>query len=373
MQAPARAEFLIPYRIATAFKELPVPALPADDLDHILRHTRDLWQEARGRSFFITGGTGFFGTWLLESFLAANEAFQLNAEAVVLSRNPNAFLERCPHLRHAKALTWVQGDVRDFPFLPGNFDFVVHAATDTSAGLASEQPIEIVSTILDGTKRVLQFASACQARKFLLTSSGAVYGPQPGELSHIPEAYTGAPDCLSPTAAYGEGKRAAELLCILHANRFEVKLARCFAFVGPGLPLDAHFAIGNFIRDALAGNTILIQGDGTPRRSYLYASDLAIWLWSILFRAPSCRAFNVGSDRSISIAELAEAVRQAVNRGSEIRTARKPAPGAVALQYVPSVQRAEQELGLRQYIGLEEAIRKTSEWYSCVPLPHTSR
>jgi len=69
-----------------------------DDLNHVLHYTKPLWEELRGKKIFITGGTGFFGCWLLESFAWANDKLKLNAEALVLSRNPEAFAQKVPHL-----------------------------------------------------------------------------------------------------------------------------------------------------------------------------------------------------------------------------------------------------------------------------------
>src|SRR5579871_2468577 len=205
-----------------------MPELPFQDRAHICQKTEHLWEEARGRRFFFTGGTGFFGVWLLESFLEANRRFSLNAQAVVLTRDPRKFLARCPHLEGISCLRFEKGDVRTFKFPLGQFDYVVHAATEASAKQSQEYPLEMLSTILEGTSRTLTFAKNRGVRKFLLTSSGAVYGPQPPDVSHIAEDFKGAPDCLDPASVYAEGKRAAELMCALYADVLEVKIARCF-------------------------------------------------------------------------------------------------------------------------------------------------
>jgi dTDP-glucose 4,6-dehydratase len=242
---------------------------------------------------------------------------------------------------------------------------VIHAATESSSKQAAENPIEMLKTILRGTERALEFAASHGTQKLLLTSSGAIYGRQPPSITHLTEDCVGAPNQLAPSSVYAEGKRAAELMCAVYGAKYgiECKIARCFAFVGPHLPLDAHFAVGNFIRDAMRGDLIRVNGDGTPKRSYMYAADLAIWLWSILFRAPAMEAFNVGSNRAINILELARTVTAAIGSTAKIRVAQQAIPGAEIQQYVPSTSKAEQCLCLKCEIALEDAIRRTAAWH----------
>jgi nucleoside-diphosphate-sugar epimerase len=337
----------------------------AADLDLLAARNDDFWHELRGHRLFLTGGTGFFGCWLVESFCHMNRLLELNARVTILTRSPEAFARKCPHLVSDPAVNLLSGDVRSFEFPDGEFRFVIHAATEARARQAENAPLEMLSTIIAGTERVLQFAVTHGTRKFLLTSSGAVYGKQPPELTHVPETFTGAPNPLDPASVYAEGKRTAELLCALYQrdSELECKIARCWAFCGPHLPLDEHFAIGNFIGDILAGRPIQIEGDGTPRRSYLYAADLAVWLWTMLFRAPCLVPFNVGSANDVNILELAQTVAAAFDPKTEIRVARQAVPGANPARYVPSVDRAREVLGLQETIGLEESIRRTAAWY----------
>ena len=334
----------------------------ASDLDHVLAHTPGIWGELRGARLLVTGGTGFFGCWLVESFLWAVDTLSLDATMTVLTRSPEAFREKAPHLAAHGAIRLLRGDVCSFEYPEGRFSHVIHAASNASPELCRERPLAVVDTLVDGTRRVLDFAVTAGARRFLLTSSGAVYGPQPSGLTHLPETWDGAPDPAGPTYAYAEGKRIAEMLAMFYQQTYglECLIARCFAFVGPYMPLDAHFAIGNFIGDCVNGRDIQIHGDGTPHRSYLYAADLAIWLWTILVHGAPCRPYNVGSERSVTIAELAATIAAALRPGTRIRVASKAEPGAPVERYVPETRRARAEMGLRQHIYLEDAIGRTA-------------
>jgi dTDP-glucose 4,6-dehydratase len=345
-----------------------VKPIATRDLEHILSHTRELWEGARGKRIFLTGATGFFGAWLLESLAYCDRVLRLGMSATVLSRRPDAVALRLPHLTSKTTIRFIAGDIRNFDFPSEDFDFVIHAAVSTS-GFEAAEPLSLLTTLVNGTQRVLEFAKSRNTRAFLFVSSGAVYGPQPESLSHIRESYQGGPDWLNPNAAYAEGKRVAEQMCSLHAaaGDIEFSIARCFAFVGPHLPLDQHFAIGNFIADALEGRNISIRGDGTPMRSYLYAADLAIWLWTLLLSESKSRTklrvFNVGSGDAISIRDLALAVIEELNPTLSVEIASMQVAGSPLLQYVPDVGEAEIRLGLRPIIGLREAIRRTADWY----------
>jgi len=331
------------------------------DLAHVLDHTRDVWRDLEGARLFITGGTGFFGRWLLASLLAARVDLGSRVSATVLTRNSRAFATSFPELSSDPAIAFLDGDVRDFKPRAGSFTHIIHAATPADAAFNRDHPREMFETIVQGTTRVLDFASACGAGAVLLCSSGAVYGRQPPEMERILEEYTGGPNPLDAASAYAEGKRTAEFLA--RASGIDIKIARGFAFVGPFLPLDAHFAMGNFLGDALAGRTIRIAGDGSPYRSYLHAADLAIWLWTILARGAPGRAYNVGSEDAVSIAELAERVRRVVAPEIGIEIARQRDPSAPTERYVPSTTRARAELGLQQWITLDDAIRRTAAWH----------
>lgn len=335
----------------------------APDLESILALARHDLATLDGARIFMTGGTGFIGTWLLETFHQAIKQGDLSLEIVILTRDPQRFSKKAPHLAANPHFHFHAGDIFSFEPPDGDFTHVIHGATDASAALNANDPRLMFDTILTGTRRALDLACAKNAQRFLHMSSGAVYGRQPWDMVHVAEDYRGAPDCTAPVNSYGEAKRAAEMLCAIYGQHFDlpISIARIFALLGPYLTLDVHFAAGNFIRDAMAGRRVTVQGDGRPCRSYLYAGDLVVWLLALLVRGPRGQAYNVGSSESVSLADLARRISQLIGTGDvEILGAADAGwnPG----RYVPSTIAAENDLGLRRTVSLDDAIRRTALW-----------
>lgn len=320
------------------------------------------------QNLLLTGGTGFFGRALLRYLIANRHDNRFSI--VVLSRHPERFQTAYPELSGCPWITYHKGDIQDRESLPWgeSFSYVLHAATDSTMG-PSLSPLKRFQQIVEGTTNILDVAVNSGARRFLLTSSGGIYGPQPSDLEAIPEDWSGSPPISDPGTAYSQAKRAAEHLCSLYrdAHGLETVIARCFAFVGQDLPLNAHFAIGNFIHDALNAEQITVAGDGTPLRTYLDQSDLAHWLWTLMIKGLDGEIYNVGSDRVVSIADLAHLVRDLIAPQKPVRILGAFDGNASRNRYVPVITKVQALHRLQPLVPLEQAIVATAN--SC--LQHT--
>jgi len=329
--------------------------IPPEDFALIDAALAPAWARLDGARLFFAGGTGFIGRWMLEALARA----PIDMHVTVLSRDPDGFAARAPHL--AARVACVQGDVvAGFDWPEGPFTHVIHGATDASAALTANEPVRMFDTILTGTRTLLELARAHNAR-FVFMSSGAVYGRQPSWLAGVDEDWTGGPDPRDPLSAYAEGKRAAETLCAAYARQYglDVVTTRIFALLGPLLPLGTHFAAGNFIRDAIAGQPIRVQSSGEAVRSYLYAADLAVWMWRLVIDAAPGAAYNVGSHQGVTIAALAKRIGRMLGAPRVEILGRQDAgwnPG----RYVPANHRICTDLGVRVSVRLDAAIRRTA-------------
>jgi dTDP-glucose 4,6-dehydratase len=326
-------------------------AIPAPDLDHVLLRSSVELAELRGKSLFLTGGTGFFGKWLLAALCHADAQLSLGLRLTVLSRDPGKFLALHPEAAALDSLRFQPGDATDFPLTEARYDCILHAATDTLGIATAAQEEARARAIVDGTQRVLELARQCGAKRLLYVSSGGVYGAAAGKSTGASED-----DAPSPQTPYARAKLEAEDLC--EKSGLDFTAARAFAFLGPHLALDAHYAAGNFLRDAQLGRPILVRGDGTALRSYLHPADLVVWLLRILLRGRRARAYNVGSDEAVSTAQLARRIAGAVRPPLEVIIQSLQPQGPQNI-YLPDIRRARSELNLDVAIPLDDAIVRT--------------
>ncbi len=327
-----------------------VRSLARADLTHVLDHTRDVWNDLRNARVFITGGSGFVGSWLLETLLHANTELALGIRVTALVRDREQFAQRLPQLATSSAVRIHVGDVRVVDPPARAFTHFVHCASALPPAVNTERPDEVVDIIERGTTRVVEEAESGKGGRFLQVSSGSVYGVQSPDVPRIDETARAVPDVDDPAQRFGAAKRRAELrgeASVAHGVGFVS--ARVFALVGPRLPLDGQFAIGNFLGDALAARPVRVTGDGTPVRSWMHAADMAGWCWTLLVRGKAGAAYNVGSEEEHTLWDAAQRVAALPEPPVRAERAREPDPAVrPSPVYVPSIRRAlREELGAR--------------------------
>ena len=312
----------------------------------------------------VTGATGWFGVWLLDVLCMADDTLRLGIRITAVSRDPAGFAARFPDFARDPRIRWIKADVRKLGLDRGGFSHVIHAAADTQVNHDEHAQSQLFETIVDGTRRAID-AAGVDCKSFLFLSSGAVYGAAKPNCERFLEAGFGEPAPSSIGNAYAEGKRFAERICSIAASAgLPVRIARCFAFVGPHMPFNRHFAIGNFIADAVGGRPIRVKSDGRPLRSYLYMTDLIRALIAILLDGGIDRPYNVGSDISVTIEELAHCVDRVVGGCGVLVEGAASDPSD---RYVPDTTRLRTELDFTQEVALDAAVARTATWHrACI-------
>jgi nucleoside-diphosphate-sugar epimerase len=308
-------------------------------------------------SLLVIGGSGFFGKSLLDMFQRGKlSSFNLD-RVIVMSRNAKRLKLEVPELVRGN-VELVELDIVRTNYLP-EADYVIHAAASTDARNYLSAGEKERENIQAGTLNYCRLARNNKNTKTLYVSSGAVYGTQPLEINQIKESYQflDSNDIPESKRDYVVAKRDAEKLIKELGNEgLSVSIARCFAFVGPWLPLDQHFAIGNFIRDGLLSEFIEVNATQPVYRSYMYTDDLIEWLLTIIAHSSnSCPIYNVGSDQSISIDELAHKIGNYFGKNVKFNHHENKFKDC----YVPSIEKAKKELNLKNKVNLDEAIFKT--------------
>lgn len=335
--------------------------LLAADLEQVLALAASDLESLRGRHVFLTGCTAFFGKWLLETLLWANQRLDLELRLTALTRDPDKFLRSMPHLAERPGLRLLQGDILDFA-LQGvePFDYIIHGANIPHDGTAS-WPARHMTAATQGTDRLFNLAARQNCQGVLLLSSGAVYGVQSPQSPPFDES--GLASSMAEPCVYGNTKRFVELYAQALGRQAGVRVtsARCFAFMGAHMPLAPTNVLGSFLCNLLRGEDITIRSDGKAVRSYLYGTDLVVWLLALLLRG-GASAYNVGSCNAVTLAELAALVAECGDGAVNVHILGQPAGGNAPAAYVPETSRIKAELGVEETVSLKEGLRRVLLW-----------
>jgi dTDP-glucose 4,6-dehydratase len=301
----------------------------------------------------LIGGSGFVGNSILDVFPQDHSLLNTLVCSYFQSSLPE----------NASSLSWKRWDVYDRCPLKPKFNVIIHAATPASALLNTAQPEKMFEQNIRAMENVIEFSSRHDVPPVVLfTSSGAVYGDMPQGLERIPEDWKREFGSQPLTSAYARGKIEAESMLqeATQAGKCIGLIARLFAFSGVHLPIDKHFAIGNFVRDVVQSQLITIRSDGSSVRSYMDGHDLAMWLLRIVEAGSPDEIYHIGSERAISIRDLGSLVAARyellTNQPARVDILGTTSPLDGVSRYVPSTCRTRQLLGLDETVTLETSI-----------------
>ena len=334
------------------------------DLNFIFNNCKKEFNLLSNKSLLITGGTGFFGKWFLSLIFYTNKNYNTNILTTLITRDQNKFFLENPHYKNNKFLKIIQIDILDLKKITNKFDFLLHmAATSAEETFNGESDLNKTRTLFNGAKNIMEIVIRNNISKVLFTSSGVVYGSSSKDMKNENDISHSLD--LEKRNGLAKGKILAEDIIsnMSIENNINFKIARCFSFVGPYLPLDIHYAIGNFINDAIFNEKILINGNGLPYRSYLYISDTLIWLIKLLVGNAE-GIFNVGSERRIQIFELATMVRDIIAPSKKIIIQKKEFNEGNFKRdiYLPNTEKIRGLLKVKEWTSLEDAILKTAKF-----------
>jgi len=329
-----------------------------EDLAEILTNLKNFSEKISGKTFLVTGGAGFLGSWVCEVLA------EMNAKVICVDNLSSGSKKNIERLVKENKITFFESDVLSFE-TNEHVDFIIHMASIASPPLYQNYPIETLDANAIGTRKMLELARKNNG-VMLFTSTSEVYGDT--EKIPTPEGDYGYVNSYGPRAVYDEGKRAAEAYCYAYWKKFKtkVRIARIFNTYGPRLDAKQTSQYGRvvvkFIEQSLSNKPVTIYGNGKQTRSFCYITDLVVGLVMLLLK-PNLdgEVVNLGNNEEISILELASKIIKLAKSSSKIKFEELPKDDPK--RRCPDLTKAKKLLGYETKVSLEEGLKKTIEWY----------
>ena len=332
-----------------------------EDINKIKNNIKEFDEEVSDKTFLITGGAGFIGSWLCDVLV------EFGANIICVDNLSSGITTNVGHLLDRDNFKFINEDVCTFS-TKEKLDYILHMASIASPLSYLSLPIETLDANVVGTKRMLELAKKNNVKSFLFAGTSEVYGNPDDTNLPTPERYYGYVNSFGPRAVYDEGKRCAEAYCYAYLNKFNlpIRIARIFNTFGPRLDRKSKTQYGRviikFILQALSDQSLTIYGDGTQTRSFCYITDQVEGLMRLLL-LPNLNGevINIGNTEEITILELANRIAKLTDSKSNIEF--HPLPKDDPRRRQPDISKAKKLLDFSAKINLEEGLLRTIEWF----------
>jgi dTDP-glucose 4,6-dehydratase len=305
----------------------------------------------------VTGGAGFLGSHLCEALVTRGDS------VFCIDNFSTGSLANIEKLMHLPNFDYVEGDVTWGIPASGPIDAVAHLASPASPPDYLRYPLETLAAGSRGTENALRVAQAAEAR-FLLASTSEIYGDP--HLHPQPEHYWGNVNPIGPRSVYDEAKRYAEAVTMAYARTFGTNagIVRIFNTYGSRMRPHDGRVITTFIAQALNGDPLTIYGDGSQTRSYCYVDDLIRGIICMI-DSTEVGPINLGTQFELSVFDLASHILKIT--GSDSVLEYHPLPTDDPTRRRPVLTRAEECLGWRPQVSIEEGLRRMVDWFRSRP------
>jgi len=327
------------------------------EIEQIAKNLGEISKRIEGTNVLVTGGAGFLGSWICEVLV------EQGAKVICLDNLASGLKSNISHLTDRNNFKFIQHDITKPIFFDAPIDIVMHLASRASPFEFEKFPIQILKANTLGIWVALGIAKKHNAR-FLYTSTSEIYG----DAKEIPttEEYRGNVNPIGPRSCYDEAKRCGESYVIAYKMQhgLDTRIARIFNTYGPRMRAEGVYGrvIPRFIEQALSNNPITIFGDGSQTRSFCYVTDQVEGLLKLAFLDEAKgEVVNIGSDKEMTILELARLVKEQTKSDSEIVFDELPKDDPPRRK--PDISKAKEILGWVPKVSLEEGLRRMIEWF----------
>jgi len=342
------------------------------DLDEILNRLKEKSISFRAKTILVTGGAGFLGSWVCDILV------KQGANCVCIDNLSSGKFENISHLMEKDNFRFINHDISEPVFFGlthhpngiciGNIkriDIVMHMASRASPFEFTEEPISILRSNTLGTLNSLGIAKFHNAM-FFYTSTSEVYGNPPKEAVPTPESYFGHVNPVGPRSCYDESKRAGEAYIKAYElqHQMRTKIVRIFNTSGPRIRHGPEFGrvVPNFIHQAIHDEDIIVFGDGSQTRTFIYVVDEIEGILKIVYKDEAIGdVINLGNNKEYTILELANIIKDLTNSNSKIIF--KPLPIDDPVRRCPDIQKAKEILNWEPTTSLKDGLKKTIAWF----------